>query len=127
MNTKRKNAIFAHHRQLEQHRSDRRVAGLQAGYPRQVPAAQEKHDQKRAAVIMCAYSARKNNANFIALYSVWYPPTSSCSASLRSNGVRRLRKKRDEQNARGQRVSHDVPHVARAHLRQQDSSSGVVR
>src|SRR5829696_3791717 len=33
-------------------------------------------------------SARKNNANRIELYSVLKPPTSSCSASTRSNGGR---------------------------------------
>src|SRR5262252_10274155 len=38
--------------------------------------------------IMFAYSARKNSANRIPLYSVWKPPVSSCSASGRSNGAR---------------------------------------
>src|SRR5882672_1467912 len=38
--------------------------------------------------IMFAYSARKNSANRIPLYSVWNPPVSSCSASGRSNGAR---------------------------------------
>ena len=33
-------------------------------------------------------SARKNSANRIDEYSVWKPPTSSCSASTRSNGGR---------------------------------------
>ena len=33
-------------------------------------------------------SARKNRAKRIELYSVWKPPTSSCSASTRSNGGR---------------------------------------
>ena len=33
-------------------------------------------------------SARKNMANRIEEYSVWKPPTSSCSASTRSNGGR---------------------------------------
>ena len=33
-------------------------------------------------------SARKNSANRIEEYSVWKPPTSSCSASTRSNGGR---------------------------------------
>ncbi len=37
---------------------------------------------------MFTYSARKNSANFIELYSVWNPPTSSDSASGRSNGAR---------------------------------------
>src|SRR5437870_4990378 len=41
-----------------------------------------------AAVNMLAYSAMKNIANFMALYSVWYPATSSVSASGRSNGMR---------------------------------------
>ncbi len=34
------------------------------------------------------YSARKNSANFSEEYSVWKPPTSSPSASGRSNGAR---------------------------------------
>ena len=37
---------------------------------------------------MLAYSARKNSANRMPLYSVWNPPVSSCSASGRSNGAR---------------------------------------
>ncbi len=39
-------------------------------------------------VTMLMYSARKNSANFIEEYSVWKPPTSSDSASGRSNGAR---------------------------------------
>src|SRR5580658_9389571 len=39
-------------------------------------------------VIMLAYSAMKNDANFMLLYSVWKPATSSFSASGRSNGTR---------------------------------------
>src|SRR5215218_10271990 len=39
-------------------------------------------------VTMFTYSARKNSANFNELYSVWNPPTSSDSASGRSNGAR---------------------------------------
>src|ERR671920_1589195 len=39
-------------------------------------------------VIMLMYSARKNSANFSDEYSVWNPPTSSDSASGRSNGAR---------------------------------------
>ena len=39
-------------------------------------------------VIMLAYSAMKNMANFMELYSVWYPATSSFSASGRSKGAR---------------------------------------
>src|SRR2546428_3144046 len=38
--------------------------------------------------IMLGYSARKNSANRMPLYSVWKPPVSSCSASGRSNGAR---------------------------------------
>src|SRR3954452_2176974 len=38
--------------------------------------------------IMFAYSARKNSANRMPLYSVWNPPVSSCSASGMSNGAR---------------------------------------
>ena len=37
---------------------------------------------------MLMYSARKKSANFMAEYSVWYPATSSVSASGRSNGRR---------------------------------------
>jgi hypothetical protein len=43
---------------------------------------------KAAPVIILAYSAMKNIANFILLYSVWYPPTNSCSASVKSKGSR---------------------------------------
>src|SRR5215218_1586574 len=39
-------------------------------------------------VTMLTYSARKNSANFSDVYSVWKPPTSSDSASGRSNGAR---------------------------------------
>ena len=39
-------------------------------------------------VTMLTYSARKNSANFSEEYSVWKPPTSSPSASGRSNGAR---------------------------------------
>lgn len=37
-------------------------------------------------VMILAYSAMKNNANFILLYSVWNPATNSVSASGKSNG-----------------------------------------
>ncbi len=37
---------------------------------------------------MLAYSAMKNDANFMLLYSMWKPATSSFSASGRSNGTR---------------------------------------
>src|SRR5579863_10683450 len=39
-------------------------------------------------VTMLAYSAMKNEANFMLLYSVWKPATSSFSASGRSKGTR---------------------------------------
>src|ERR687894_1610308 len=39
-------------------------------------------------VTMLMYSARKKSANFSEEYSVWKPPTSSPSASGRSNGAR---------------------------------------
>src|SRR6476660_7846724 len=39
-------------------------------------------------VIMLAYSAMKNEANFMLEYSVWKPATSSFSASGRSKGTR---------------------------------------
>src|SRR5215218_6681916 len=39
-------------------------------------------------VTMLMYSARKNSAKLMLLYSVWYPATSSCSASGKSNGAR---------------------------------------
>ena len=39
-------------------------------------------------VTMLMYSARKNMANLNEEYSVWNPPTSSDSASARSNGAR---------------------------------------
>ncbi len=39
-------------------------------------------------VTMLMYSARKNIANLNEEYSVWKPPTSSDSASGRSNGAR---------------------------------------
>ena len=42
----------------------------------------------KLTVMMCRYSPRKNMPNFIAEYSVWNPPTSSCSDSGRSNGNR---------------------------------------
>src|SRR5262245_613582 len=39
-------------------------------------------------VTMFTYSARKNSAKLMLEYSVWYPATSSCSASGKSNGAR---------------------------------------
>ena len=44
--------------------------------------------QSADTVTMFTYSARKNIANFSDEYSVWKPPTSSLSASGRSNGAR---------------------------------------
>src|SRR3954451_17456927 len=44
--------------------------------------------QTADTVIMLMYSARKNIANLNDEYSVWKPPTSSDSASGRSNGAR---------------------------------------
>src|SRR5688500_10079665 len=41
-----------------------------------------------ATVTMFTYSARKKSAKLIELYSVWYPATSSCSDSGKSNGAR---------------------------------------
>ena len=38
-------------------------------------------------IIIFPYSAKKNDANAIALYSTLYPATNSASASGRSNGV----------------------------------------
>ena len=43
---------------------------------------------KAEPVIMWMYSPRKKSAHFIEEYSVWKPPTSSCSASARSKGAR---------------------------------------
>src|SRR5690625_6799928 len=39
-------------------------------------------------IIICAYSATKKSPNLKLLYSVWKPPTSSCSDSGMSNGSR---------------------------------------
>src|SRR5919206_5361377 len=49
-------------------------------------------------VTMFTYSARKNSANFSDEYSVWKPPTSSDSASGRSNGARFVSPTIDTQN-----------------------------
>src|SRR5260370_10722439 len=43
---------------------------------------------RQPTVNMFTYSAMKNIANFMALYSVWYPATSSVSASGKSKGIR---------------------------------------
>src|SRR5207253_7888 len=52
-----------------------------------------------AATVMLTYSAMKNMANFIEEeYSVWYPATSSASASGRSNGRRLVSAKVEMKN-----------------------------
>src|SRR3954452_20858372 len=43
---------------------------------------------RQQLTVIAEYSASMKNANFIAEYSVWYPATSSDSASGKSNGVR---------------------------------------
>src|ERR1700674_233291 len=45
-------------------------------------------EHRQETVIMLVYSAIKNMANLKLAYSVWKPPTSSCSASGRSKGAR---------------------------------------
>ena len=46
-----------------------------------------------------------NAENFIALYSVWYPATSSDSASGMSNGTRLVSAKPDTRNMKAERKS----------------------
>ena len=53
---------------------------------RQPPRNSVVHSAETVTMLM--YSARKNSANFSDEYSVWKPPTSSPSASGRSNGAR---------------------------------------
>src|SRR3569833_1393854 len=53
---------------------------------RQPPRKSVVHSAETVPMLM--YSARKNSANFSDEYSVWKPPTSSDSASGRSNGAR---------------------------------------
>ena len=53
---------------------------------RQPPRNSVVHSAETVTMLM--YSARKNSANFSDEYSVWKPPTSSDSASGRSNGAR---------------------------------------
>src|SRR5436190_23533391 len=43
---------------------------------------------KKLIVIRCVYSPTKNNTSRKPPYSVWEPPTSSCSHSDKSNGKR---------------------------------------
>src|SRR5215831_2065163 len=53
---------------------------------RQPPRNRVAHRPETVTMLM--YSARKNSANLSDEYSVWKPPTSSDSASGRSNGAR---------------------------------------
>lgn len=48
--------------------------------------------------IMCAYSARKNNAKVIAEYSTLYPDTNSDSPSVKSKGGRLVSASADTKN-----------------------------
>ena len=43
---------------------------------------------RKLIVTTWVYSARKKSTNLIPLYSVWNPPTNSCSHSDKSNGKR---------------------------------------
>ena len=68
-------------------------------------------------VIMLAYSAMKKEANFMLLYSVWKPATSSFSASGRSNGMRLVSanagdQENDEADDLRERSLEDVPAAA---------------
>src|SRR5215210_4284343 len=56
-------------------------------------------------VSTCAYSAMKNIENFIELYSVWYPVTSSLSASGRSKGRRLVSAKQEIQKKKNETES----------------------
>ena len=59
---------------------------------------------------MLTYSARKNSANFSDEYSVWNPPTSSDSASARSNGARLVSPTiRDREHHEAHRQQPDEP------------------
>src|SRR5260370_21692890 len=75
-------------------------------------------EHKQETVIMLVYSAMKNIANLKLAYSVWKPPTSSCSASGRSNGARlasamaatkKQRKARICGNGPGEIVQRKIP------------------
>ncbi len=55
---------------------------------------------RKLTVMTWRYSPRKNRPNFIAEYSVWKPPTSSCSDSGRSNGSRLVSAKALTRNSR---------------------------
>src|SRR5512147_663152 len=61
-------------------------------------------------VAMLAYSEIGNIENFIALYSVWYPVTSSDSASGRSNGSRFVSAKAATVNRKNEMVSDSTFH-----------------
>ena len=53
-----------------------------------MPAAEKRWRASAESVSMLTYSAIWKRAKRMPEYSVWYPATSSCSASGRSNGVR---------------------------------------
>src|SRR5215212_2806780 len=61
-------------------------------------------------VSTCAYSAMKNIENFIELYSVWYPVTSSLSASGRSKGSRLVSAKQEIQKKKNDTESASPYH-----------------
>src|SRR3954447_20388942 len=62
-------------------------------------------------VTMFTYSARKNSANFNDEYSVWNPPTSSDSASGRSNGARLVSPTIEIVNTRKLGISNSTNHA----------------
>jgi hypothetical protein len=59
--------------------------------------------------IMFAYSARKNSAKRMPLYSVWNPPVSSCSASAMSNRAVGFREAADEKQDERDRLHENEP------------------
>src|SRR5918997_510903 len=61
-------------------------------------------------VSTCAYSAMKNMENFIDEYSVWYPVTSSLSASGRSKGSRLVSAKLEIQKKKKETESGRMNH-----------------
>src|ERR1700741_4678641 len=62
-------------------------------------------------VSTCAYSAMKNMENFIDEYSVWYPVTSSLSASGRSKGSRLVSAKLEIQKKKKETESAKMNHT----------------
>jgi hypothetical protein len=80
MSTLPRNHSIGHQPELA---PDHRVIGQGARQPPRNSVV-----QTAETVIMLMYSARKNSANLNEEYSVWKPPTSSDSASGRSNGAR---------------------------------------